>query len=597
MVVQQLIPFSKQETLHALSLAFAYFVTAAIAVTFMRFNGGLAVIWIANALLTADLRHRPNYSWTLRCLACGCASFLATTLFGIGAAAALPLAIINIGESLIAAGLMRRYLPFASRLETLREIAVLMVVPGMIAPIVTGFLAAAVPYLLSTGAYGPNWLGWVTGHSLGALTVLPFIKLVLGGDFRGWMRKSAGKDWCEAGLLLVAMAGAAALAFAQTGLPLLFLPMLPMMMAVFRIGRIGAAGAMAVLALVGIGFTLAGIGPVSQIPIGRGGQFQFLQVYLITAMLMTLPAAAELRRRNKLLIRAEEAAALHRVIADRTGDIILALEPDGAIRFASASIESALGVGRKDVVGQHWHELALRTDAEILFAAQRFMQLAPDETSVAEVRMAKQDGSIGWFESYGRATLDASGTVSGFVSVLREISGRKARELDLARAADTDPLTGLLNRRGFSQRADRLLAASTAEGLPGCVAVFDLDHFKRVNDVLGHAAGDELLVAFAALLDETFAETDLVARAGGEEFVAYLPGSDVEAAARSCEAVRCQLEARSLTLDRPSVCPTTVSIGLAVIDPSRSLAENLEKADEALYRAKTAGRNRLAQAA
>jgi diguanylate cyclase (GGDEF)-like protein/PAS domain S-box-containing protein len=586
---------SKQEVVHALGLALAYFMAAALAAAFMRFNGGLAMIWVATSLLTADLRHNSHLSWVLRCALCGIASVLATTFFGLGAVAAIPLAVINIGESLLSARLMRRYLPQASHLESLREVLVLMIIPVLLSPAVTGLLAAAVPHALLGAPYWSNWLGWTTGHSLGALTILPFIKLALGGDFRGWVRKAEAKDFQEAGLVLSALVVLTVLVFRQADLPLLFLPLLPTMIAVFRLGRLGAACSVGVLAILGIGFTLAGEGPFSRVVGGPGVQIQFLQLYLVTAMLMTLPAAAELRRRNKLLIRAEEAAALHRVIGDRTGDIILALEVDGSVRFASASIDRVLGIDRKQVLGRGWHEIALRTDIEIVIATQRFMELAPEETSAAEFRMIKADGSLGWFESHGRATIDADRRVSGFVIVLREVSERKSRELDLARAAETDPLTGVLNRRGFTEGFELVSTAGQNGPLSGCIAVFDLDHFKRVNDLYGHATGDKVIISFADLLMRQCRKGDLVGRLGGEEFAAYYPGVTIQEAADICESTRQMLEEAELA-GASGLCPT-VSVGLTVLDPAKTLKENLEIADRALYRAKAGGRNRLALAA
>jgi diguanylate cyclase (GGDEF)-like protein/PAS domain S-box-containing protein len=285
------------------------------------------------------------------------------------------------------------------------------------------------------------------------------------------------------------------------------------------------------------------------------------------------------------------------VIADRSGDIILALEIDGTVRFASASIERTLGLKPEDPVGRPWQALALGADVELLFAAQRFMELAAEETSVAEFRMGKADGSLGYFESHGRATLDADGRVSGFVVVLREISERKAREFDLERAADTDSLTGLLNRRGFIERFERLRSASDAIGDHGCIALFDLDHFKAVNDRHGHAMGDRVLVAFARTVASHLGESDLAGRLGGEEFVAYFSKRRVEDAAMLCEAIRRSFEGQVVRADDGEGGRTTVSVGLAPLSEQQSLNAGLQAADKALYRAKGSGRNRVALAA
>ena len=198
-----------------------------------------------------------------------------------------------------------------------------------------------------------------------------------------------------------------------------------------------------------------------------------------------------------------------------------------------------------------------------MFATQRFMELASEETSVVEFRMSKADGSLGWFESHERATLDGDGHVSGFVVVIREVSERKARELDLTQAAVTDSLTGLLNRRGFTERFERMNRSLDGRDV-GCVALFDLDHFKQVNDRHGHAVGDRLLVAFAETLGDHLGETDLAGRIGGEEFAAYFAGRTMDEAAGLCDAVRASFERVAIRAEGGRAGSTTVTIGLVM---------------------------------
>lgn len=582
-----------KELLHALGLSVAYFFASILAISFMRYGEGLSVIWIATSFLTADLRHRPNYSWMLRCCACLIADVAAIGMLGFHSWQALPLAALHVGEGVLSALVMRRYLPVPSRLETIDGVAVLILVPGMLSPAVTGLLCAALFHYDMGLPYWPQWLEWTLGHSLGALMVLPSIKLVLGGDFGGWLRKARPKDWLETGAILLTMLGVTASVFAQRDVPLLFFPLLPMMIAVFRLGRLGVVCAITALAGVAIPFTLAGLGPVSLISGGPAAQMRFLLFYLVTAMLMTLPAAAELWRRKGLLTRAEEAAALHRVIVDRTGDIILALELDGTIRFASASMEQTLGLSQSDAVGQLWADLAIRPDGELLEATQRMMQGSPQDATVAEFRMIKADGSLGWFESHARATIASNGQASGYVSVVREVSERKERELDLAKAAATDALSGLLNRRGFTDRFAELQTLPRPTAEIGCIALFDLDHFKKVNDLFGHKVGDEIIVIFAGILTAGLRSADLVARLGGEEFVAYLPDVNVDQAALICDTIRRRFEIQSGTALQRYATHATVSVGLTAVTSSQTLNMALETADRALYQAKAAGRNRL----
>ncbi|MBU3890664.1 GGDEF domain-containing protein [Methylosinus sporium] len=157
------------------------------------------------------------------------------------------------------------------------------------------------------------------------------------------------------------------------------------------------------------------------------------------------------------------------------------------------------------------------------------------------------------------------------------------------RAAETDQLTGLLNRRGFDLACAPLLARVRAEGDPATVALVDLDHFKRINDRFGHAVGDEVLRYFAALLRLTTPEGALVGRLGGEEFVVFLDGAPRAQGRRVAEMIR-QAAALHVT---PRLPPITVSIGVAEIAEDETFFQAMRRADEALYRAKTLGRDRV----
>ncbi|WP_374571049.1 GGDEF domain-containing protein [Phenylobacterium sp. J426] len=133
------------------------------------------------------------------------------------------------------------------------------------------------------------------------------------------------------------------------------------------------------------------------------------------------------------------------------------------------------------------------------------------------------------------------------------------------------------------------MARAVRQGLPVSAAVFDLDHFKRVNDTLGHAAGDEVICAFARVLRQACPANGVVARTGGEEFVLLLEGGDLPGAALVAEAVR---TATAAGLGR-GLPPMTTSGGVAQLSRGEGLAGLLRRADAAAYEAKTSGRNRI----
>jgi len=161
-------------------------------------------------------------------------------------------------------------------------------------------------------------------------------------------------------------------------------------------------------------------------------------------------------------------------------------------------------------------------------------------------------------------------------------------------AATTDPLTGLLNRRGFFEAVAIVLGRNRGGANAVSVLAFDLDHFKSINDRYGHAAGDEILKLFAKVTRETMRAGDVIGRLGGEEFVAFLPGVLAEAAA-AAGRVRAAFAAASIERDGQRIA-ATVSIGVACGAPSTAADLLIARADAALYRAKMQGRDRVEMA-
>lgn len=158
-------------------------------------------------------------------------------------------------------------------------------------------------------------------------------------------------------------------------------------------------------------------------------------------------------------------------------------------------------------------------------------------------------------------------------------------------AAETDPLTGLLNRRGFFEAAASLAATNKPRLAPVSVLAFDLDKFKSINDRFGHETGDVVLTLFAKTTKKTMRAKDVVGRIGGEEFVAVLSGTLAEACI-AAERVRAAFQAAALAPDSPQI-PATVSIGVASGLPTVPIDVLIARADAMLYRAKDNGRNRV----
>jgi len=161
------------------------------------------------------------------------------------------------------------------------------------------------------------------------------------------------------------------------------------------------------------------------------------------------------------------------------------------------------------------------------------------------------------------------------------------------RLASQDMLTGLANRREFGKRADLAMRWARREQQPLSVVVLDLDHFKALNDRFGHAEGDAVLHALGQVLQEAIRPLDLPARMGGEEFAILVPGCTLDSAQRFAELLRYKVEFTVF----PKGLAVTASLGVAQWRPGEPFSAVLERADQALYQAKSAGRNTVRAAA
>ena len=174
---------------------------------------------------------------------------------------------------------------------------------------------------------------------------------------------------------------------------------------------------------------------------------------------------------------------------------------------------------------------------------------------------------------------------SAFAFAFAVITNRQREQL--LTLAIKDPLTGAGNRRGLDAKLEDIVHKFKRSGTRSCLVLLDLDHFKKVNDVHGHAVGDQILKRVTEIINLRIRVTDSLYRIGGEEFVVILEGADLQRAAHLAEQLRTLVDANELVPDQT----VTISLGVAELKEGESGNDWLHRADEALYRAKDAGRN------
>jgi diguanylate cyclase len=198
-----------------------------------------------------------------------------------------------------------------------------------------------------------------------------------------------------------------------------------------------------------------------------------------------------------------------------------------------------------------------------------------------------------YFISFSRS-LDVSGKFVNTIIVLEDITKRKTMEKELEKFATTDHLTGAKNRRSFLELFERELKRSTRYDTALAILLMDIDHFKQVNDSYGHDIGDKILKLLVAKSHSVLRDSDIFARWGGEEFIILLPETDLQQASSAAERLRGTLAKSELVNNDGANINFTVSIGFTLIENKNiSTNEIIKRADEALYKAKKQGRNRV----
>lgn len=211
---------------------------------------------------------------------------------------------------------------------------------------------------------------------------------------------------------------------------------------------------------------------------------------------------------------------------------------------------------------------------------------------VRQLRFLRSDKELLWLDIHARVVmLSQDGHTLGLVGVVKDITERREQEALQRWEAEHDPLTGLLNRRGFERRLEEAFADFQKTSTPSALLLFDLDHFKPINDEGGHALGDEMLRRIAQVVAWEVRRSDHVARQGGDEFGVLLPSCTLVQATKIAEALRQAVGDISVTHEGKEY-KVTLSIGVTTFDESdASVANILARADAGSYKAKGQGRD------
>ncbi len=289
-----------------------------------------------------------------------------------------------------------------------------------------------------------------------------------------------------------------------------------------------------------------------------------------------------------------ESEARYRAVFDTANDAIIGTDSAGNIMDWNFGAERIFGYSKSEACGQPITLLLpARHQAGHLSGMERVLTGGEKHVidKTVEMEGRRKDGSE--FPLELSLSEWQMADQKFFAAVIRDITERKRLKEELQQQAATDELTGIFNRRYFQKLAIGELKRANRLNRSLAIAVIDIDHFKRVNDTFGHAAGDQVLMAFTKICQRNIREIDMFARFGGDEFALLLPEANYEQAYVVIERIRLAVEAQPIEIDGKFVS-ITISVGIANLSGDQEAFDHLlSQADQALYRAKEAGRNQI----
>ncbi|HEY1419807.1 MAG TPA: sensor domain-containing diguanylate cyclase [Candidatus Dormibacteraeota bacterium] len=339
---------------------------------------------------------------------------------------------------------------------------------------------------------------------------------------------------------------------------------------------------------------------------------------LVIGLLMASQVIAH-RESLRLLIQSRLSAETLNAVIEHAPLGVVRIATDMTIIDANPSFYSIVGSVPGTLIGGTVARFL--PEGEIRPAVERLNALLDEATESADMETegTRADGTTIWLHWTATAVWNKSGEVDYFLVMFEDVSerrstedalkaayaeledlvGRRTAELRSANeklnaAVITDPLTGLYNRRHLSDFIERELSRTRRAGHKIVFALIDLDHFKRVNDTFGHEAGDAVLCALSTFLRNHIRQEDLAFRYGGEEFLLVMPSAGLDGVAKRIEQIRELVTLVKVVHGTDPIWPLTLSIGVAIYPDHGDTADAvIGNADEALYRAKQAGRNQV----
>lgn len=302
-----------------------------------------------------------------------------------------------------------------------------------------------------------------------------------------------------------------------------------------------------------------------------------------------LGTVQDITERKQMELKLRESEQRFRNLTELTSDLVWQVDEHGTYVYSGVKVHDLLGYTPEEMYGKTPFDFM--PPEEAVRVAEIFKNIVANKIpfSYMENTNLHKDGHRVILETSGVPLFDDKGVFYGYFGTEHDITERKRAEEEIALLATTDSLTGIANRREFNLQLGKEIERAKRYNTPLSLVMYDIDHFKRVNDTFGHDTGDSILQMLTAVVKANIRTVDFIARWGGEEFMILMPQSDEASAGDAAEKLRQKIIRHSFN----QIGSLTVSFGVTAFAPNDDSNTFLKRVDTALYKAKENGRNRV----
>jgi diguanylate cyclase (GGDEF)-like protein/PAS domain S-box-containing protein len=557
----------------------------------------IASFWPPNTVILAALLFTDRRYWWIFLLVAAPTNIIPNIQAGSSIERALIFYSANITEVLIAAFSLKYFLGNQIQLTKLRDMTLFLLCAVLFAPMISAFIASSVSFNEIGVKYWLVWRIWFLSDALGHLALTPVIILFINSGL-SFVKGKSLSNYIEAALLILSVIIIGSVSVGAkveiTGQfpALLYAPIPILLWAALRFGPKGICVSVLIITILSIWHTVNGRG--SFIAGTPAENALSLQLFLVAISVPMMLLSALFSEHKQTLKKISEGNKRFKT-SFNDAPIGMALEsPEHIIIDANQSLSNMLGFSNEELIGSSFKDITHENDIPKCIEYHERLISGDIANYTFEKRYIHKQGHDVWGLLSVSLVENDDESSSYTIAQIQDVTQSKQTNELLTYQASHDSLTGLVNRREFERRTERLLSTVQEDSKKQHALCFlDLDQFKVVNDTCGHTAGDEMLKQISTILQCVIRHRDTLARLGGDEFGVLMEYCSLDDAHRVASSLQKAIQEFNFSWEEHTF-KVGVSIGLVPITNTiPSLNELLKEADTACYIAKDKGRNRI----